>query len=1434
MKHATGNIINDRAWGGSETIPGMELRRWTGYVDVLEGRSGWYAISLPNTGRSDDILEPDRVMVLPYDYNVTHFGIVAEGFKARSGTLQFSLRNPGFLINEEALNWNDALPGTQRNTVGPALLVVPGPYLSHQAWVNVPAGFVGSGRLTVSIGAVRKAEVFDFFVPGVRAIGPAIWGQRRDGSIGIIPGSEGWGDEGIRPGGRDFPDVADPAFSITPGFITLIPGETVTLTASEAASWTVSGGGVLSSTTGGTVTYTAPMTAASVTISAISTVTPTNSAQASIVVSLPANPATAIAITPNVVALLQGETQTFTATVQGDPSNGVTWSAPGLQIVSQSGSTITVRPTTSGTFTLSATSTLNPAIQGSATITSANVTNVIIDTLPTTAIGSVNLSGYSVGSNLPTADVTWEVIAPAGVTISQTSGTTGTLGAIPGLTTPTLVSFRARSVADPTKTATSSITIIPPVVVTAVSLTSNDYSLNPSQSATLTATVATSGALDTAGVNYTISGPGTLSGSGLTRTVVATGVGTITATATSIADPTKSSTVTIGVGVANEVTSVDLTGTSTIVGPLGIVNLTATVNGTGSYSGAVSYTVLSGPGALMAGALNGINTPATLTMGATPTSGTTIIEARSVADPTKFKTFTVTLAPNASVTTIVVSPSVASIAPGQSFTATATVSGAGVVPQAVTWTVTGPATFTGTGNAINVTATGPGTIVMTATSVANPGVTGQASIVSAVVPTVLTVTAFRVGGSTAPVTGGASASVDAAVTGTGLFNSAVTWSILTGPGSIAPGSGNLATYTAPGNATNGQQVILRAIAQGDSTKFADLTLNLSSANVISSVVVVATPTTTMIGSSVNLNATVFGSGVFSQNVLWSIDSGSASLIPGAASAPNAVLVGSVVGTVIVRATSVDDPTKSGTVSIGVGVIPSVSSVVLDKTLLTLIVGDTATVDATVLGAGGFDGGVTWAPDILTNPLFGSDVSASVVGNRLTLVGVNGDVVETAGGQPASIVYWTATSIADTTRKATVAIRTKALVTGLQVTSNRVQVDAFGKPGVVGSPNFQQAKLTAIYLGAGRLTPPSFTGPGGITWTVTSGPGLLENNELGVGFVSGTSAKMLTALDPSGVINVTASQANMNVSGAISISNISAPLDPAAVAYIGNYPYSQDEKLWLSNEINSLKISGVWSKLISLCIPGFAKNLIHGHTSIVNTSEPKNTPVALSGVLQTHTPFGHEHASGLGIRPIGGTPTGFTKLPWTEAHLNAIPNLSFGVGSSTSSAPPFTQNSGMDLGLWIVGTGIGQPSRAFELSSWIHIAGVATNGEGVAGRIGSVTANEAYATHNGTLTFDSRGYTAASRTADVRKFYRNGLVSAPISIPYIPGTSNTQLYLGARNQPYNSLGNPTTTPNAAEFISHRSYCMYFLGSNLTDPDHVAMNNFTFNLLSRLGI
>ncbi|MGL4349309.1 MAG: beta strand repeat-containing protein [Plesiomonas shigelloides] len=1059
---------------------------------------------------------------------------------------------------------------------------------------------------------------------------------------------------------------------------------------------------------------------------------------------------------------------------------------------------------------------------------------MVIDTLPASAVNSVNLSGRSVGSNLSTADVTWEVVAPAGVTITQTSGTTATLGAIPGLTSPTLVTFRARSVVDPSKTATSSITIVPPVVVTAVSLVSDDYSLSTGQSAALSATVATSGAPDTAGVTYAVSGPGTLSGSGLDRTLVATGIGTITVTATSIADPTKFSTVTIGVGVANEVTSVSLVGTSALVGPLGVVNLTAIVNGTGSYSGAVSYTIVSGPGTLVAGTLNGINTPATLTMGASPTSGTTVIEARSVADPTKFDTFSITLAPDASVTTVVVSPSVASIAPGQAFTATATVSGAGPVPQAVTWTVTGPATFTGVGNTINVAATGPGTIVVTATSVANPGVSGQASVVSAVIPTILTVTAFRVGGLTTPIVGGSSASVDASVTGTGLFDSGVTWTILTGPGSITPGAGNLATYAAPSNAANGQQVILRAVAQGDPTKFSDLTLNLNSANVISSVVVTAAPLTTTIGNSVNLNATVLGSGVFSQNVLWSIDSGSASLIPGAANAPTAVLVGSVIGTVVVRATSVDDPTKSGTVSIGVGVVPAVSSVVLDKTTLTLVVGDTATVDATVLGVGGFDGAVTWAIDPITNVAYTGDATASVSGNRLNLLGANGDVVEIAGGQPSSVVFWTATSVADPTKKATVAIRTKALVTGIQITTNRTQIDAFGKPGIAGSPNFQQAKLTAAYLGSGRLTPPSFSGPGGIAWTVSSGPGIVENTELGVGFVNGTSIKMLTALDPAGVIGVTASQVNLGVSGSTSISNISAPLDPAAVVYIGSYPYTQDEKLWLSREIVSLKAAGTWNKLISLCIPGFSKNLIHAHTSLVNTTEPKNTPVVVGGVMQTHQPFGHEFAPGLGIRPIGGTPTGFTKLPWTEADFNAISSLSFGVGTPTAIAPPFSTFSGMDMGLFIVGTGIGQPNRAFELTAWAHISGIPAPAEFVAGRIGSTTEVQNFLTFSGLPVVDTRGYVATSREGGTRKFYRNGLVSPVNGVPYVGGTSNTQVYLGARNQPYNGLGAPNTTPHGAEFLSHRTYSLYFIGNQMTDADHVAMNSFTFNLLAKLGI
>ena len=240
MQTATGNLINDLRYA-VEAVPGLEVRRWTGYIDIksTDSPGKWYAVNMPNTGRDDANREVDRVMVLPYGHAVHHFAIAPYVAALVPAAVQLSLRNPAFLDNErtvQIVNQTPRLNNLFLRYTRNALPNANAPYLAHQVWIKLVNAPTYTGRLVVSLGAIRTAPVFDFFIPGKREAGPLIWGERRNGTIGLIPGSEGAGDDGIRPGGRDFPEEA--FFSVSPDTADLAPSQSVTLYASGPATCT--------------------------------------------------------------------------------------------------------------------------------------------------------------------------------------------------------------------------------------------------------------------------------------------------------------------------------------------------------------------------------------------------------------------------------------------------------------------------------------------------------------------------------------------------------------------------------------------------------------------------------------------------------------------------------------------------------------------------------------------------------------------------------------------------------------------------------------------------------------------------------------------------------------------------------------------------------------------------------------------------------------------------------------------------------------------------------------------------------------------------------------------------------------------------------------------------------------------------------------------
>ena len=171
-----------------------------------------------------------------------------------------------------------------------------------------------------------------------------------------------------------------------------------------------------------------------------------------------------------------------------------------------------------------------------------------------------------------------------------------------------------------------------------------------------------------------------------------------------------------------------------------------------------------------------------------------------------------TSTPPASITSVSVSPTTASLSTGATQQFTASVTGTGSYSSAVTWsasggTVSSSGLYTAPGTA--------GTYTVTATS-QQDGTKAAGATVAVTVPA--TITGVTVSPTAASLTTGATQQFTASVTGTGSYSSAVTWSA---SGGTVSSSG---LYTAPGTAGT---YTVTATSQQDATKAAAATVTVT-------------------------------------------------------------------------------------------------------------------------------------------------------------------------------------------------------------------------------------------------------------------------------------------------------------------------------------------------------------------------------------------------------------------------------------------------------------------------------------------------------------------------------------------------------------------------------------------------------------------------------
>jgi RHS repeat-associated protein len=440
-----------------------------------------------------------------------------------------------------------------------------------------------------------------------------------------------------------------------------------------------------------------------------------------------------------------------------------------------------------------------------------------------------------------------------------------------------------------------------------VSVSPATSSLNAGQTQQFTATVNDANTAVTWSISPT--GAGSINSTGLyTAPATVTSPQTVTVTATSQADTSKSGSatvtlyppVTVGVSPA----AATLYGGQT-------QQLTATVTNTGNT--AVIWSVSpAGTGTVSASGL--YTAPASISSVTTVT-----VTATSVANTTKSASATITLEPPIVVS---VSPTTATLYGGQTQQLTATVTNTS--NTAVTWTASPAGTgtvsasglYTAPASISSVT-----TVIVTATSVANT--TKSASATIALEPPI----AVSVSPTTTTLYGGQTQHLNATVTNTS--NASVNWTISpVGTGTVSASG----LYTAPASIGSATTVTVIATSQANTAATASATITLEPPIAVS-----VSPTTATLygGQTQQLNATVTNTSNASVN--WTISPAGTGTVSasGLYTAPASI---SSVTTVTVIATS--QANTSATASATITLSPPVVVSGFTPTAVTLYAGQT--------------------------------------------------------------------------------------------------------------------------------------------------------------------------------------------------------------------------------------------------------------------------------------------------------------------------------------------------------------------------------------------------------------------------------------------------------------------------------------------------------------
>ncbi|AIE84319.1 hypothetical protein [Fimbriimonas ginsengisoli] len=242
------------------------------------------------------------------------------------------------------------------------------------------------------------------------------------------------------------------------------------------------------------------------------------------------NPTTpvAVSISPTATTIAPSGTKTFVATVTGTENTAVTWTATSGTVTSAG---LYTAPTTTGAYTVRATSVADTTKYAEAKVTVASPGDIRVTVSPATTTLGLGQSKSFKATVTGTEDtsVTWEASA----------GRITTTGFFTAPTTAGIYTITARSTVNPAASGTATVTVSGSGLT--VIVTPQNATLGTRESAAFTATVTNA---TNKSVTWTATG-GTIDSSG-SFTAPDT-AGTYTVTATSVEDPTKSASVSVKV-----------------------------------------------------------------------------------------------------------------------------------------------------------------------------------------------------------------------------------------------------------------------------------------------------------------------------------------------------------------------------------------------------------------------------------------------------------------------------------------------------------------------------------------------------------------------------------------------------------------------------------------------------------------------------------------------------------------------------------------------------------------------------------------------------------------------------------------------------------------------------------------------------------------------